>query len=190
VAKGLSRELILDTALGLVDASGIEGLTMRSLGEALGVQAMSLYRYVANKDALLDALQEAVVARMQPLSSSSSSSNSSSSSSWRVALEASARSLREVLRAHPRAIPLFFRPAAGERAFAAIVEVTDVLMDEGFDDADALRAFQALLAFVVGQAMWQFGASGERPVDDEFEFGLRAMLDGFELHLVRARAET
>ncbi len=177
MAKGLSRALILDTALGLVDASGIEGLTMRALGEALGVQAMSLYRYVANKEALLDALQEAVVARMQPLASSPSSP------SWRAVLEASARSLREVLRAHPRAIPLFFRPAAGDRASEAIIEVTDVLIDAGFDEADALRAFQALLAFVVGQAMWQFGSTGERPVDDEFEFGLRAMLDGFELHL-------
>lgn len=183
MAKGLSRALILDTALGLVDTSGIEGLTMRSLGEALGVQAMSLYRYVANKEALLDALQEAVVARMQPLAPSSSSPSSPSSPSWRAVLEASARSLREVLRTHPRAIPLFFRPAAGERAFEAIIEVTDVLIDAGFDEADALRAFQALLAFVVGQAMWQFGSTGERPVDDEFEFGLRAMLDGFELHL-------
>lgn len=177
MAKGLSRALILDTALGLVDASGIEGLTMRSLGEALGVQAMSLYRYVANKDALLDALQEAVVTRMQPLAPSLSNQ------SWRAVLEASARSLREVLRAHPRAIPLFFRPAASEHAAEAIIEVTDVLIDAGFDEADALRAFQALLAFVVGQAMWQFGSTGERPVDDEFEFGLRAMLDGFELHL-------
>lgn len=180
MAKGLSRQLILDAALGVVDAAGIEGLTMRSLGEALGVQAMSLYRYVTNKEALLDALQEAVVAEMRA---------SEPGLSWRAALDANARSLREVLRRHPRAIPLFFRPAASARAFEAIIAVTDVLIEEGFDDADALRAFQSLLAFVVGQAMWQFGTELERHVDDEFEFGLAALLDGFELHLARTRAD-
>ena len=53
---GLSRQQILDAALGLVDRDGLKGLTMRSLGQELGVEAMTLYHYVPNKDALLDGL--------------------------------------------------------------------------------------------------------------------------------------
>src|SRR3990172_12457645 len=50
----LTRERVLDAAIALTDERGIEALTMRSLGEALGVEAMSLYNHVANKDDLLD----------------------------------------------------------------------------------------------------------------------------------------
>ena len=51
----LSRDRILRTALDLADESGIEALTMRKLGQALGFEAMSLYNHVANKDDVLDA---------------------------------------------------------------------------------------------------------------------------------------
>src|SRR2546421_544116 len=57
--KPLSRERILDTALALVDEEGIEALSMRKLGQALGYEAMSLYNHVANKDDLLDAVLDA-----------------------------------------------------------------------------------------------------------------------------------
>jgi AcrR family transcriptional regulator len=176
VAKGLSRESILAAAIELVDAEGIEGLTMRSLGSALGVQAMSLYRYVANKDDLLDAVQEALVAQMHPIDPGLS---------WWDALEAIARELRTMLARHPRAIPLFVRPAASERAFAALGQVIEILVAAGFDELDALRGVQSLLAFVVGQAMWQFTPEGDRQVDDEFEFGLELMLLGLEAKLAQ-----
>jgi len=54
--KGLSRERVVATALELLDEEGLAKLSMRRLGERLGVRAMSLYRYVANKEELLDAL--------------------------------------------------------------------------------------------------------------------------------------
>ena len=56
----LSRERVLSVAVALADASGSESLSMRKLGEAVGVEAMSLYYYVANKDDLLDGMIDAV----------------------------------------------------------------------------------------------------------------------------------
>ncbi len=57
-APPLTRGAIVDAALAVVDAHGLEGLTMRRLGAALGVEAMALYHHFASKGALLDAVQE------------------------------------------------------------------------------------------------------------------------------------
>jgi AcrR family transcriptional regulator len=169
VAKGLSRESIVEAALALIDAEGIDALSMRALGRACGVEAMSLYRYVANKDELLDAVQEGIVKQMRL---------PKRKLGWLELVEAAARELRRVLSKHPKAIPLFIRPAATEGAFALLEQVWQALVDAGFDQTDALRAVQSVLAFVVGQALWQFTPEGERKVDDEFEFGLNVMLRG------------
>ncbi len=174
VAKGLTRERIIDAAIHIIDRDGIEGLSMRALGRECEVEAMSLYRYVANKDELLDAVQEGIVAQMQP---------AANGETWLATLEAIARVFRRVLARHPRASRLFVRPAATQGALAALEQVWRVLMKAGFTELDAMRAFQALLAFVVGQALWQFTPDGERPVEDEFEFGLELMLLGHERKL-------
>ena len=59
----LSREKVLDAAIALADRDGIESLSMRRLGQELGVEAMSLYNHVANKDDILDGIVEIVLAR-------------------------------------------------------------------------------------------------------------------------------
>jgi AcrR family transcriptional regulator len=176
VAKGLSLERIVDAAIRIIDRDGIEGLSMRALGRECEVEAMSLYRYVANKDELLDAVQAGIVAQMRL---------GKAGQSWLGTLDAAAREFRRVLAQHPRAIPLFMRPAATKGAHAALEQLWRVLVKAGFNELDALRAFQSLLAFVVGQALWQFTPDGERPADDEFEFGLELMLLGLEQKLAR-----
>ena len=90
-AKGLSRASIIDAAIALIDAEGIDALSMRALGRACGVEAMSLYRYVANKDELLDAVQEGIVAQMQL---------PTRRRAWLEHIEAAARELRRVLAEH------------------------------------------------------------------------------------------
>jgi TetR/AcrR family tetracycline transcriptional repressor len=173
-SKGLSRESIVEAAIALIDAEGIDALSMRSLGRACGVEAMSLYRYVANKDELLDAVQEGIVAQMKL---------PRRRRAWLEHIEAAVRELRRVLAQHPKAIPLFVRPAATAGAFAALEQVFAVLVEAGFAEDDALRAVQSVLAFVVGQALWQFRPEGKRAVDDEFEFGLEVMLLGLKAKL-------
>lgn len=170
----LSRELIVRAALDLIDEGGVEGLTMRALGRSLGVQAMSLYRYVPSRDALLDGVQEAVVREIRP---------QQPTGSWQGDVSALARELRRVLARHPRAIALFARPAATEETFEAVEHAVEVLQDAGFGFDDALRGFQLVLAYVVGQALWQFAPEGERSVDDEFAFGLEVLIAGLEARL-------
>lgn len=181
-AKGLSREGIVEAAIRVIDRDGIDALSMRALGRECGAKAMSLYRYVANKDELLDAVQEGIVAQMRlPRAKKLGRGRD-----WLALVEAAARELRRVLAEHPNAIPLFVRPAATTGAFAALEQVWNALTEAGFDQLDALRAVQSMLAFVVGQALWQYAPEVVRPVDDEFEFGLEVMLLGLEARLNRA----
>ena len=60
----LSRERVTTAALLLIDADGLDALSMRKLGAALGVEAMSLYNHVANKDDLLDGMVDLVVSEI------------------------------------------------------------------------------------------------------------------------------
>jgi len=158
----------------LIDRDGLENLSMRKLGAALGVQAMSLYRYVPSKDALLDGVQEIIVNDVPEVSADQP---------WQDAVRQLAHAFRGVLARHPGAIPVFVRPAATRVVLDRIDVPLQVLMEAGLDDLDALRAFQMMLAFVVGQAMWQFTPDGDRPVDDEFEFGLETLILGLEARL-------
>ena len=64
VRRPLSRDLVLETAVALVDQEGLAALSMRRLGQELGVEAMSLYHHVANKEALLDGMVDAVVTEL------------------------------------------------------------------------------------------------------------------------------
>ena len=61
MAKGITRELLIRTALAIVDRDGLEALSMRKLGAELGVDPMTAYRHLPNKEALLDGVMEAVV---------------------------------------------------------------------------------------------------------------------------------
>src|SRR5918994_2130068 len=63
--KPLNREHVLRAAVALADESGIEALSMRRLGQELGVEAMSLYNHVANKDDLLNGMLEVVLHEME-----------------------------------------------------------------------------------------------------------------------------
>src|SRR5205807_9551184 len=62
----LSRDRILDTALRMADEGGLESLSMRKLGQALGVEAMSLYNHVSNKDDVIDGIVDIVLAETEP----------------------------------------------------------------------------------------------------------------------------
>lgn len=172
--RKLTAEAIVDAALARIDAVGLEAVSMRGIGTELGASAMAIYRYFDSKEALFDAVQARIVAEIPPLSSSGD---------WRVAIERLARSFRAVLRAHPRAIPLFSRPAATYDTFERLEEAVGILERAGFSAEDALNAFQVTLAFIVGHALWQYTPDGERPVDDEFAFGIQTLIAGLEQRL-------
>src|SRR5215203_4637857 len=87
----LSRERVLLAAVALADAGGIESLSMRKLGQVLGVEAMSLYNHVASKDDLLDGIVELVVSEIEP---------APDGADWKEALRGTAISSYEVFLRH------------------------------------------------------------------------------------------
>ncbi|MER5636622.1 TetR/AcrR family transcriptional regulator C-terminal domain-containing protein [Kitasatospora sp. NPDC002227] len=142
---GLSRQQILDAALGLVDRDGLKGLTMRSLGEELGVEAMTLYHYVPNKDALLDGLVEQVFTAATPAMDGAAD--------WRAALHAYATALREGLLRHSAVLPLATsRPAVTPATLDDIEALLRLLVAGGFSLGRALHALNSLAVFVIGHA--------------------------------------
>src|SRR5437763_4495813 len=93
----LNRDRVLAAALRLADEAGIEALTMRKLGQAVGVEAMSLYNHVANKDDLLDGMVDLVFSEI---------GLPSVGTDWKTAMRQRAISAREVLSCHRWAIGL------------------------------------------------------------------------------------
>src|SRR5215213_3110400 len=93
----LSRERVLQAAVRLADSGGLEALTMRRLGEDLGVEAMSLYKHVTNKDDLVDGMVDLVFAEIEL---------PPSGAEWRTAMRERAVSVRSALIRHPWATAL------------------------------------------------------------------------------------
>jgi TetR/AcrR family transcriptional regulator, tetracycline repressor protein len=174
-AEPLSRERILEAALAILDRDGLDALTMRKLGDALGVEAMSLYNHVPNKNALLDGIHERILARVPAVPPRARD--------WKSFARHAARSLHATLCAHPNAIALFAtRPAATTASFARLEQYLTVLRDAGFSALQAMRVVQIILAYVVGHALWTVGTADDGLPDaesqQEFEMGLDALLRG------------
>jgi len=170
---GLSRDLIIDTALAQIDRSGPQGLSMRSLAQELGVEAMSLYRYVHGKEDLL----EGVVASL--MSELTSHLQEAEGSHWQEFLQTVAHSVRAIATEHPKAFPLVAtrHPAAPWlRPPLRSVEVVDTflrsLTRNGFTDALAVDSYRAFSSFLLGQLLLQSVVRGaeagpaEEPLDE------------------------
>jgi AcrR family transcriptional regulator len=105
--KPLSRERVLGAAIGLADAEGIEALSMRKLARELGVEAMSLYNHVANKDAILDGIVEVVAAEAEL---------PAEGTEWKSAIRQSAIATRDMFVRHPWASGLWMSRQGGGTA--------------------------------------------------------------------------
>ncbi len=178
--RRLTRRGILRAALALVDREGIEALTMRRLGRALGVEAMSIYRQVPGKEAILDGIAELLTEEIEV--------PEPGSEPWQESLRQITRSYRQRAHAHPNAFPLLaLRPLATPRAVARAQAVVAIMVEAGFDERAAVLAFRTLASYGGGFALEE--ATGAPPHlcagdrDDEFEFGLDAILIGLEAKL-------
>lgn len=204
----LSTPRVVDAAARVADADGLAGVSMRTVGRELGVQAMSLYHHVAGKDALLDGLADWVFARF----------TTPGTGPWRAEMEQRARTAREVLAAHPWGLGLIeSRRSPGPATLRHHDAVLGCLRGAGFPVALAAHAFSVLDAYVYGFVLsevnlpFEPGESVEDFVDqigvaltdhphlaelvteqvrgrdysygDEFEDGLALVLDGIEARL-------
>lgn len=133
---------MLDAALDLVDRDGIAALSMHRLGAELGVEAMTLYHYLSNKDALLNGIVERVMAQAE---------TGLVNGPWDQALTSYARSLRATLLRHPGAVLLVAtRPAVTPETLRAAERGLTLLCDAGFPVGQALDTLNAL--FVIAHA--------------------------------------
>ena len=202
----LSKERVLRTAAKLADKIGISELSMRRLGQALGVEAMSLYKHVANKDAILDGLVELVVHEIEkpPLTGD-----------WKAAMRRRAISAHAVLMQHPWAtLLLVSRANVGPTMLRYVDATIGCLREAGFSYALADHAWNAIDSHVYGftlqklnfplkpeeyasaakgflpmipadqypylRAMSEQVISGSHSGLHDFEFGLDLLLDGLE----------
>jgi AcrR family transcriptional regulator len=151
----LNRERVLRAALELADRNGIESLTMRRLGEAVGVEAMSLYNHVANKVDLLDGLIDLVFGEIEL---------PSTEGSWKVAMRRRGISTRTVLSAHPWAVGLMeSRTSPGPATLRHHDAVLGSLLSAGFTLELAAHAYSVLDSYIYGFALQERGLPFDTP---------------------------
>ena len=136
---------MLLAAVAFADECGISSLSMRKLGEALGVEAMSLYNHVANKDQLLDGMVDLVFAEIDL---------PPSGAGWKAAMRQRAVSARQALARHPWAIGLMeSRTSPGRETLKRHDAVIGCLREAGFPVALAAHAFSVLDSYIYGFAL-------------------------------------
>ncbi len=211
----LSRERVLRAAIDLADAGGIESLSMRRLAQELGVEAMSLYYHVANKQDIVEGIVDMVVNEFEL---------PPADADWKSAIRASAISAHEVLIRHPWSASLVLSGGGVSMARLRYMEaILGALRRAGFSAEMTDHAYHALDSHIMGFTLWQVGMdlgsdddlksmAGEflsqlsveefpylaehieqhlaPPAPDdvpEFEFGLGLILDGLERMLPAGR---
>lgn len=147
----LSRELVLSTALKLMDAEGLDALTMRRLGQELGRDPMSLYRYAANRAVLLDGVTELVLHELAIFPDDPD---------WQAQLRRIAHDLRLLALRHPNIVPLLVtRPLStplGLRPLGTLrplEQILALLIEAGFTPANALHVYRAYYGFLYGHLL-------------------------------------
>ena len=133
---------MLTAAIGLADESGIDSLSMRKLGQALGVEAMSLYNHVANKDEILNGIVEIVLDEFEL---------PSPGADWKAALRRTAISAYEVLVQHPWAASLVLSSTGMSRARLRYMEsILGTLRQAGFSAEMTDHGYHALESHIMG----------------------------------------
>ena len=141
----LSRRRVLEAALRIVDSEGLNALTMRRLGRELGVEAMSLYRHVPNKDALLDGIVELIVLEIEV---------PHVDGDWKEAARQIVRSYRRAAHSHPNAFPLVtMRPLNTPEGLRRLDATFEILRRAGLDEPTAIVAFRTLASYTRGFAL-------------------------------------
>jgi AcrR family transcriptional regulator len=211
--RTLDRATVIEAALALADEAGLEGLSMRKLGQRLGVEAMSLYNHVKNKDDVVSAIVDLVWAQVPP---------PEPGAPWREAIREHAIGMHQAFLRHPWACGVFPSGFGPPRMLAAN-GVLGALREAGFSEAAAYHAHHVIDSHLVGYTQQIIGfappdltgpdgaeldpigyvraVAGELPYIFEhielhareeelglgsgFEFGLDLILDGLERVLAR-----
>ncbi len=159
----IDRTVILRASLDLADERGLAAVTMQAVAERLGVTSMALYRHIANKADLLDAVVESLLMEFEL---------PDSRLPWRQRLAALARAARDSAKRHPEVFPLLLQRAATTPGALRVRDaVYDALREAGVPDNQVPRAERLLSTFVMGFAVSE--ASGRftaRAVEVDADF--------------------
>lgn len=154
----MSRERVLRAAVEFADRNGIEALSMRKLARELGVEAMTLYYYVANKDQILDGLVDLVFTEID---------TPEAGGDWKEQMRGRAHSARKVLRRHPWAIGLLeSRKAPGPATLKHHEATLGALRAAGFTVQQTARAYSLLDSYIYGFALQEAALpiAGNKPM--------------------------
>ncbi len=212
----LNRDRVLAAAVEIADERGVGAVTMREVASRLGVEAMSLYNHVANKDDILDGMVDKVAEEFDL---------PQDAENWREAMRRRAVSAHRVFGLHPWAPMLFdSRGSTGPSGLRYFDWVLGTLMQAGFSIDDAARAFSLLDSYIYGFGIEQFNfsADSDAPAEEraeamlasipaeqypylhrmashamqvgydaeaDFDFGLEIILDGLERILDTPRSD-
>ena len=183
----ITRELVLTTALEIIDQDGADALSMRRLGAALDRDPMILYRHAPGKAALLDGVVEVVLAQLHV---------DPADPDWAAQLRGVARDYRALALEHPNVVPLLVtRPLATPLALRPsgtlrpLEDVLALLTRAGFSGPDALHVYRAFFGFLNGHVLNELQELVENPdeTDDLLRLGLYRLPIG-EFPLLRSLA--
>jgi AcrR family transcriptional regulator len=153
----LNRERVLRAAIALADARGAQELTMRKLAQELGVEAMSLYNHVANKDDLLDGMVDIVFGEIEA---------PAPGKDWKAELRRRAVSTRDALNRHRWAIgEMEGRTTHGPNNLRLHDAVLGCLREAGFSVEMTVHAYSVQDAYIYGFVLQQSDMSSETPED-------------------------
>ncbi|WP_410875252.1 TetR/AcrR family transcriptional regulator C-terminal domain-containing protein [Nocardia sp. A7] len=175
VRQPLSRERVLDAAIRVADRGGVQAVTMRRVAQELGVEAMSLYNHVPNKDAILDGVVDVVFAAIEL--------PKTGGAHWRNAIRDRACSARSVLAGHSWALGLLdSRRNPGSATLRHHDAVLGVLREAGFSLSMAAHAVSLIDSYVGGFVLQEANLPLSMPEDvEEVAGGILANLPGDEL---------
>lgn len=173
-AKKLDRATIVQAALQSIDADGAQGLTMRGLGQILGVEAMSLYRYVSGREDLLEAVVSLLLQQL------TNQLDQELAQTWQGYLQTLAHEVRRIAVEHPNAFPLvatrhpaapWLRPPL--RSLELVEDFLSTLSEHGFTDSQVVETYRAFSSFLLGQLLLESSVRGAEtsPVEEPLDEG-------------------
>lgn len=209
--RRVSEEQVTDEALALIDAEGLDSLTMRALGRRLGIEGMALYTYFRSKSDLLDAVGTRILDALD--------TEFDRALPWQERIRRGALAWAEMQARHPRAFPLVYRRGVRTNAVPLLTEeLLDALRSAGFDERGAAVAYQSVVVLIdaalLGRgdstdadlhAGWRYGEKALDPAtfprfrevaphaatlswDEILESGLELLVSGLEQRLSAGRA--
>jgi AcrR family transcriptional regulator len=168
----LSRERVLKAAVDLADRGGIEGLSMRKLGQELNVEAMALYRHVRNKDDIVDGIVDVIVGEIEI---------PEPGDDWKSTMRQKVVAARRVMIRHPWAPRVLDeRPSLGPAVLGYVDSVLGILLAGGFSLDLAHHALHVMSSRILGfnQDLFDDGGEAEQTPEAAANFS-RTMADRY-----------